>query len=155
MGKIKKVEVIFTAIVSGVMSLLGVLAIPVMLLVGCNVIDYITGMIASKYRDEKISSYKGIKGIYKKICMWLLVLIGSWMDQLVNYAVQYIGFDFQWPFVVAIIVCIWLVANEIISILENMLDADVKLPPFLLPLAQQIKTSVENKTDSKEAAASE
>lgn len=150
-----KIKVIFTTIISGIMSLLGVLAIPVSLLVGCNVIDYITGVIASKYRDEKISSYKGIKGIYKKICMWLLVLIGSWMDLLVNYAVQYLGFDFQWPFVVAIVVCIWLVANEIISILENMLDADVKLPPFLLPLAQQIKTSVENKAETKGAITNE
>ena len=146
MESIRRLKVVFTTIVSGIMSLLGVLAIPFLLLVGCNVIDYVTGIIASKYRNEKISSYKGIKGIYKKICMWLLVLIGSWMDSLVNYSIQYAGFEFQEPFIFAIVVCIWLVANEIISILENMLDADVDIPPFLLPLAQRIKTAAESKT---------
>lgn len=155
MGSLTKLKVVFTAIVSGIMSLLGVLAVPVLLLVGCNVIDYITGLVASKYRNEKISSYKGIKGIYKKICMWLLVLIGSWLDITVNYAIEYIGMDFREPFICAILVCIWLVANEMISIFENMIDADVKIPPFLLPLAQRIKTTAENKAADKEAITGE
>ena len=37
--------------VSIVMDFLGILAIPVFLMVGCNIIDYITGLMASKYRE--------------------------------------------------------------------------------------------------------
>ena len=77
-----KVKAWFTAFLSFVASLLGVLAIPVLILVSCNVIDYATGIVASKYRDEKISSYKSFRGIAKKICMWLLVVIGALVDQL-------------------------------------------------------------------------
>ena len=146
----KKLQVISTAIISAIMNWLGILAVPVLLMVGCNIIDYITGCIASKYRDEELNSYKGIRGIIKKVCMWLLVLIGAWMDILIDYATEYMGYDFKLTFLVATVVCVWIVVNEIISILENMLDIGVNLPPFLLPLAKRIKKSVEEKTGVSE-----
>lgn len=140
----ERIKAFFTVIMSALMSFLGVLAIPVLLMVGCNVIDYITGLAAAPYREEMINSYKGIKGIIKKICMWLLVLVGSWIDILINYAMKYIDAGFELPFIVATVVCVWIVANEIISILENMIDIGVELPPFLMPLVKKIKSTVEN-----------
>lgn len=137
----EKVKV--TAVLSAFMSWLGILAIPVFLLVGCNVIDYITGLLAAPYRTEKISSYKGIRGIVKKVCMWLLVLIGAWIDILVNYAIHTAGFNLTIPFIVATVVAVWLVVNEIISILENMDDIGVKIPPFLMPIMKYIKRKTE------------
>ena len=82
---------------------------PVFLMVGCNVIDYITGLLAVPYRTETVSSYKGIRGIIKKVCQWLLVLVGAWIDILLNYAIDCAGIDFTLPFVVATIVAVWLV----------------------------------------------
>ena len=38
-------------------SWLGILAIPVYVLVACNVMDYITGLAASHRRNQLISSY--------------------------------------------------------------------------------------------------
>ena len=140
-----KFKACLTAIVSAIMSWLGVLAVPVLLLVGSNVVDYITGILAAKYREESISSYKGIKGIIKKIGMWVLVLIGAWADILIQYSMEYGGLKFDWPFVVAIVVAIWLVVNELISILENLQDIGVNIPPFLLPLMKNIKKKVEDK----------
>ena len=35
-----------------------------------------------------------------------------------------------------------LVVNEIISILEHIVDIGVKMPPFLLPLAKNMKLSL-------------
>ena len=98
MDKIKAVLII---IISAVMDFLGILAIPVFLMVGCNIIDYITGLMASKYREEQISSYKGIRGITKKVCMWLLVLVGSFIDIIINYTAEYMGIGFKIPFIVA------------------------------------------------------
>ncbi len=146
----EKIKIYFTVVISALMSWLGVLAIPVFLMVGCNVVDYATGLAASKYREEPINSYKGIRGIIKKVCMWLLVVIGAWIDILINYAMEYIGAEFELPFVVATVVCVWIVANEIISILENMIDIGVNLPPFLMPLVKRIKTTVENTADVDE-----
>ena len=140
-----KVRATVIAVISALMSWLGILAIPVFLLVGCNLVDYITGLLAAPYRTETVSSYKGIRGIIKKVCMWLLVLIGAWVDILINYAVECAGVAITIPFIVATIVAVWLVVNEIISILENMIDIGVKMPPFLLPVVRYIKKQVEDK----------
>lgn len=143
MEKIKATAII---VLSALMSWLGILAVPVFLLVGCNLIDYITGLLAAKYRgDGGISSYRSIRGIIKKVCQWLLVLVGAWIDVLINYAVDCAGVDITIPFVVATIAAVWLVVNEIISILENMLDIGVTMPPFMLPLVKHIKQQVEDK----------
>ena len=61
---------------------------------------------------------------------------------LVNYTVQYIGLTIALPYVVATIVAVWLICNEIISILENLIDMDVDIPPFLMPMARMIKGQV-------------
>lgn len=141
----KKVQVMVTAVLSALMSWLGILAVPMFLLVGCNVIDYITGLLAAPYRTQTVSSYKGIRGIIKKVCMWLLVLVGAWMDILVNYAAECAGLQVSLPFIVAVVVAVWLTLNEIISILENIIDIGVPLPPFLLPIVKHIKQAVEDK----------
>lgn len=148
-----KVKVTVTAVISALMSWLGILAVPVFLLVGSNVIDYVTGLWATGYRAESVSSYRSIRGIIKKVCMWLLVVIGAWIDVLLNYAIECAGIEFSLPFVVATVVAVWLVVNEIISILENMLDIGVHMPPFLLPVVRYIKKQVEDKAgiaDEKE-----
>ena len=142
----EKIKVVFVAAMSTLLSCLGILAVPVLILSGLNVTDYITGIIASRYRDEQVTSYKGIRGICKKVGMWILVGVGWVMDVLINYASEYVGLSIKLPFVVATVVAVWLICNEIISILENLLDIGVDMTPFLMPLAQMIKGQVEDKT---------
>ena len=142
-----KIKAIVIGITSAFMSWLGILAVPVFLLVGCNLIDYFTGLFAAKYRTENISSYKGIRGIIKKVCMWLLIVVGAVVDSLLNYGAEYMGLEITIPFIVATVVAVWLIVNEIISILENMVDIGVDMPPFLMPLVKNIKNQVEEKAD--------
>ena len=146
-----KVKVTVIAAMSALMSWLGILAVPVLLLVGCNIIDYATGLWAARYRNDSISSYKSIRGIIKKICMWLLVVVGAFMDILIQYTVSTAGVDLAVPFVVATVVAVWLAVNEIISIFENMIDIGVKMPPFLLPIVRYIKKQVEDKAKLDDA----
>ena len=141
-----KVKVAFVAAFSMIFGWLGILAVPVLILAGLNFTDYITGILASKRRNELVTSDKGLWGIVKKIGMWILVGLGWAMDVLINYAGQYVGLSIKLPFVVATIVAVWLICNEIISILENLLDIGVAMPPFLMPLARMIKGQVEDKT---------
>lgn len=143
----EKIKAFFITAFSAIFSWLGVLAVPVFLLVGCNLIDYITGLLAAKYRDEAVSSYKGIRGIIKKVCMWLLIGVGWMMDTLLKYTVTTVGLTIELPFIVATVVAVWLICNELISILENMIDIGVNIPPFLMPLVKRIKNQVEEKTD--------
>ena len=129
-----KVKAAFVAAFSMIFGWLGILAVPVLILAGLNFTDYITGILASKRRNELVTSDKGLWGIVKKIGMWILVGLGWAMDVLINYASQYVGLSIKLPFVVATIVAVWLICNEIISILENLLDIGVAMPPFLMPL---------------------
>ncbi|MGN0480356.1 MAG: holin family protein [Lachnospiraceae bacterium] len=139
----EKIKTATIGLLSAIVSAFGVLIIPVLLLVFCNVTDYATGIVASKYRNEPIDSYKGARGIFKKVAMWLLICVGVVIDQLIAYTIQNIGITLPFNFLVGCIVAIWLVCNEIISILENINDIGVPLPPFLMPIVSRLKSKVE------------
>lgn len=142
----KTIKAFVTGITSILSAILGALYIPVLLLIACNLIDYITGIIAAAYRnDGGISSYKSMKGIFKKVCMWLLVVVGAIVDNLLVYASGQIGVESPFQFLIACVVAIWIICNELISILENMIDIGITLPPFLMPLVKYIKKQTEDK----------
>ena len=144
----KKIKEIFIAAGTLLSSWLGILYVPVLILVCCNVIDYATGLVAAKYREESVNSYKSIKGIAKKICMWLLVAVGAMPDWLLSYAADTVGISIRLNFVVASVAAVWLIANEIISILENIKDIGAPLPPFLMRLAENVKSQAEKRADT-------
>ena len=149
---INRFKGIFITIFSVLTSLFGVLAVPILLMVGTNVIDYITGLLAAPKRAEDLNSYKSIRGIYKKVCMWLLVAVGAIIDELLMYASTTIGITLPGAFLVACIVACWIICNEILSILENLKDIGIAMPPFLEPLVKNIKSQTEDKVtvDKKE-----
>lgn len=139
-----KLKAFFIAVGSLLSSLLGVLYIPVLLMVGCNVIDYITGLFASASREERISSARGLHGIIKKVCMWLLVVVGAIIDALLAYTSGILGWSNPFQFLVACVVCVWIICNELISILENIEDIGVPMPAFLKKIVRYIKKKTES-----------
>lgn len=144
-------KIFFISLFGAFTSLLGILAIPVYILVFANVIDYITALFAANNRGLKKSSRIGIKGIIKKVCMWLLIIVGVLLDQLLLYASGVLGISLPFTFLIACIVAMWLCANEIISILENISDIlGEDMPSFLLPITKNIRSQVENKVNYKE-----
>ena len=50
-------------------------------------------------------------------------------------------------FLVACIVSIWIICNEIISILENIKDMGVNITAFLQLLVEHVKSQVEDKVN--------
>ena len=143
MDFLKTVKAICIAIFGLLSSWLGVLAIPVYVLVACNVMDYITGLAAAHRRGQKVSSYVGVLGIAKKVCMWLLIGVGAVVDWLLMYCGSQLGFEIHLPMLAASLVAVWLIVNEIISILENIGDIGVPLPGFLTKIVQGLKSKIE------------
>ena len=139
----ERFKVGFTAVTAFLSSLLGILYIPVMLMVLCSVIDYITGIIASIKRKDGLQSQVMLWGVVKKVCMWLLVVVGAVVDMLLKHSALQAGFTPPVQWVVASIVTMWIICTELISILENMMSIGVTLPPFLLPLVKLIKEQTE------------
>lgn len=147
---IVKFKAVFVAVTGALASCLGILYIPVMMLIASNIVDYITGLLAAKYRSEEIKSYKSVRGIIKKVCMWLLVAVGAMTDWLLKFAAENAGITIRLHFVAASVVAVWLIANEIISILENISDIGVAMPPFLMKLAKSVKNQTEDKGNDED-----
>lgn len=137
------IKFLFASVFGLVSSALGALAVPVLMMVSCNIIDYATGLMAAKRRGQEISSYRGIDGITKKVCMWLLVVVGAIIDQLILYYSGTVGIKIPFESTVACAVAIWINCNEIISILENIKDMGVPIPAFLTPIINNIKSQVD------------
>lgn len=140
----EKAVMAITSISFGVLSN-KLFLIPAILLVFSNVIDYVTALISLKIRGLPWDSSVGIKGIFKKVLMWLLVMVGAIFDMLIIYASEVVGIDAPFSFLIASVVAIWLICNELISILENIKDCGVKLPPFLEPIIKATQEKVEEK----------
>ena len=149
MDKVTSVKATIVAFFTALTSALGVLAIPIYLMVGANIIDYLTGIYAAKYRGQEIESYKGIKGIMKKVMMWLLIVVGFIVDMLIMHGASIIDISLPFSFFVTILVTLWILSNELISILENLKDSGVTIPSFLQKLVENIKSQVENKGEDK------
>lgn len=69
------------------------------------------------------------------------------LKESLAYASQTAGITLPFTFLVACIVAIWIICNEIISILENIKDMGVAIPAFLLPIVEHVKSQVEDKAN--------
>ena len=163
MEYINKTKVLLTTFLGALSSFMGVLFLPVILMVFANIIDYATGIMASNARGEEISSYKSIKGIYKKVGMWLLVLTAWIMDMTINYSISTFGIQlnipavasFQWPTAIACIMSVWIVVNEIISIVENIRAMGTEVPAFMDKVTDGMVDAIDRKLMEQAAALQE
>ena len=92
------------------------------------VIDYITGVAASFFSpDLSLDSRVGFKGIVKKVLILLMVAMGHIVDGV-------IGTELVMPMV------LWFyLANECLSITENVANAGVPVPKRLKSTLRQVK----------------
>lgn len=91
------------------------------------VIDYLTG-IASAVYNKQLSSKVGFKGIIKKFCYLLVVALSVVIDNLTGQS----G-------IIRNLVIYFFVANDGLSIIENMAEMNIKLPKKLVDSLKQIK----------------
>ena len=90
-------------------------------------LDYITGLMKS-YDSGTLNSNKGFKGLLKKIAMLCLVVLSVQLDNLAGET----G-------VIRTLVIYYLVANEGLSIVENLGQMGILVPEILLKKLEQLK----------------
>ncbi len=137
-----------SAVFAALLSYLGMVAVPIVILVITMIVDYITGMSAAWYNAE-LSSKKGMKGVVKKVGYLALVVVAMALDWLIYCGLQQIGIRFGYGVFFAVLVAIWLIINELISTLENLSRMGVPIPNFLKKIVGKLKTTVEIKGDDK------
>ena len=116
-----------SVILTTTVYLLGGFDIALQSLLIVMVIDYLTG-IASAIYNKNLSSKIGLKGILKKFCYLLVVALSVVIDNLLGQS----G-------LIRSLVIYFFVANDGLSIIENMAEMNVKLPEKLIDALEQIK----------------
>lgn len=96
--------------------------------------DFLTGIVRAATQG-KLSSEVSMKGLLKKAAMLLAVLFVHLMDGLIP---QIIGFD-SMELGLEKIFAIYLIFNEIISIVENLDGAGVKFPGPVVAALSKVK----------------
>ena len=137
-----------SAVITGLLHYLGIVAVPMIILIIAMIIDYVTGMM-SAWLNAELSSKKGIKGIVKKISYLALVAVAMIVDWLICCGLQQINVDIKYSVFFAVLVAVWLIINELISVLENLSRMGVPIPNFLKKLINRLKNAVDEKGDDK------
>lgn len=145
----RSLQVIFSAALAALISYLGVIAIPVTVLMAAMIIDYVTGMAAA-WHTKKLSSKKGLSGIIKKISYLALVCVGMGVDWLIYSGIKSVGVDMGYTFFFGVLVAVWLIINELISILENLESIGVPMPVFLIKIVKRLKITAETVGESED-----
>ena len=92
----------------------------IMVLIAFMVVDYVTGLIKGWYTKE-LSSDVGLKGIARKFLILLVLMVAVLLDRLLNTG--------TWVF--RTLACYFYIANEGISILENVVVLGLPVPKQL------------------------
>lgn len=123
------------------------LIVPLIVLVIAMLADYGTGM-AKAWNAGTLCSRTGIRGILKKVGYLVIVAVAMGADYLLRYGLDQVGVYINVEFLIAAIVIVWLIINELISILENVAALGVPVPGFLLALIKKLKSVTEERGDS-------
>ena len=146
--KENSMKAVIALTLAGAMTYLRELAVPVIMLAVVMAVDYASGLVRAWVKNE-LSSRVGIVGIVKKICYLLGVMVAIVADWVIADAGAKLGVSFGDFYFFGLLVTIWLILNECISILENIAEIGVPLPPFLLKLIQKLKKTVEDTGDKE------
>ena len=119
------------------------LLVPVLVLLVVMVLDYITGM-AKAWHAGELSSRVGLWGILKKVGYLVIVGVACVVDWLLRYGADSLGWNWPVDFLFASIVIIWLVINELLSILENVSAIGAPVPGFMQALLKKLKVHTED-----------
>lgn len=110
-----------TAVGTGLLSsLLGGWDMALEILLIVMILDYVTG-VASAFHTKTISSSEGYLGILKKASIFAIVILAAQLDRLTGNTHSLFRNCTAFFFV----------ANDALSILENVGELDIPLPAFL------------------------
>ena len=125
-----QISIIFGIAGGAIVSFLGGLDGLITTLIALMALDYVTGVLKSIY-NKKLSSEIGIKGIIRKVLM--LIVIGvTWLIQ------NNLGIP-----AIREMVIMFFIANESISLLENIAQMGIKIPNKLTSILLQLREKEE------------
>ena len=95
------------------------------------------------WRTRELSSRIGVDGILKKVGYMVLVVVAMGVDYLIYSGLTAVNVPLPCQLWFGMLVTIWLIINEMISILENLGNIGVPIPAFLRKIIGRLKNTVE------------
>lgn len=135
----KKVTELLAAAGGAIASFFVTMPPLVWVLIAVMTIDYITGLLCGAMGKSKktengfLASHEAFKGLMKKALILLVVLLASLLDYAVSLGA---GVTFE---AVMGATCLWFIASEGFSILENVACMGVPVPKVLLRVLEIMK----------------
>ena len=132
---------------------LGVLGPVMVILLGMMILDYVTGMLASKkealeHPDDPgygWSSKKGAAGIIKKVGYVCIIAVAMVVDYIILHIATAMGIVTGAKAFFALLVAVWYILNELLSIIENTGRMGAQVPDWLRKYISVLRKTVEDK----------
>ena len=101
------------------------------------IIDYVTG-IAAAFKTKTLKSSVGFEGLMKKGAIFLIVILAAQLDRITGNAAGVFRTSTAFFFI----------ANDALSVLENVGEMGVKLPSFLKNALTKLRDENEGAGDA-------
>ena len=144
----KKVTEILAAICGAVASFFCGLPPIIWILLAVMTIDYITGITCGlmgkspKTETGGLSSSEAFKGLLKKALIIFIVLLAALLDKAISMGMGDVQFE-----AVAGATCLWFIASEGFSIIENAASMGIPIPRVLIQALEIMRSKGDGKKE--------
>lgn len=151
------VQAVASGILAWISSKLGILFPVLGVLFLLMVLDYITGMMASKtealeHPDDPNygwSSKKGVKGIIKKVGYLCIIAVAMIVDFIILRVAYQLGIEVHGKAYFGLLVAVWYILNEMLSIIENSGRMGSNVPDWLSKYIAVLKGKIDSKEEER------
>lgn len=151
------VKAALSGVLAWISGKLGILFPVLGILITAMVVDYISGMLASKKEaidhpgDHSYgwSSKKGAKGIIKKVGYMCVIAAAMVVDYIIMQVAGEFGIQPSTKAFFALLVAVWYILNELLSIIENAGRMGAPVPEWLSKYIAILKNKIE-KTEEEQ-----
>ena len=146
--KDKIIKISLSAIAATASVYMNIMMIPIIMLIAAMAVDYVSG-VAAAWSKGTLNSKTGKHGALKKVCYMLLVITAGITDWVVYYGFSRIGIVYEIKYYFGLVVTVWLILNELLSVLENCTVMGLPVPKFLKPFISRLKILTEETTETE------
>lgn len=135
---------------------IGILLYVLLMLLAMMIVDYLTGMMASKreaidHPDDPgygWSSSKGAIGIFKKVGYLCIIAVAMVFDVIIRKVALEMGIQLNIKAIFGLVVAVWYLLNELLSIIENAGRMGAPVPEWLSKYISVLKNKIESKGEN-------
>ena len=148
-------QMFFAGVIAWLSNKLGILFPMLGVLCILMIVDYVTGMLASKteaidHPDDPAygwCSAKGAKGILKKVAYMCVIAAAIVLDYVIVVLAAHLGLDVGKGVFFALLATAWYILNELLSITENAGRMGANVPGWLIRYIAVLKSKIDDEGD--------